>query len=123
MPPRLPDRYKLNVRVGVDGDVEEWLATDQRLERPVLIRFPGPDADHDRVEAFLASVRSPVGAIVTPPAVFLSVAADRRDGPAGATGRLAQREKRVHAAAPVSRRDLRRRRESPCLRTRPRSWS
>ena len=58
MPPKLPDRYKLNVRLGVDGDVEEWLATDERLERPVLIRFPGPDADQDRIEAFLGPVRS-----------------------------------------------------------------
>lgn len=58
MPPRLPDRYRLNVRLGADGDVEEWLATDEQLERPVLIRFPGPDAGPDRAEEFLAPVRS-----------------------------------------------------------------
>ena len=58
MPPRLPDRYRLNVRLGADGDVEEWLATDEQLERPVLIRFPGPDAEPDRAEEFLAPVRS-----------------------------------------------------------------
>ena len=33
MPPRLPDRYRLSVRLGADGDVEEWLATDEHLER------------------------------------------------------------------------------------------
>ena len=58
MPPKLPDRYELNVRLGVDGDIEEWLATDMRLERPVLIRFAGPDSDDERIEAFLAPVRS-----------------------------------------------------------------
>jgi hypothetical protein len=58
MPPKLPDRYELNVRLGVDGDIEEWLATDGRLERPVLIRFAGPDCDEERIETFLAPVRA-----------------------------------------------------------------
>ena len=58
MPPRLPDRYRLNVRLGADGDVEEWLATDEHLERPVLIRFPGPAGSSKRMEQFLASVRA-----------------------------------------------------------------
>ena len=48
----------MNVRLGADGDVEEWLATDERLERPVLIRFPGPDADPDRVAQFLTPIRA-----------------------------------------------------------------
>lgn len=58
MPPRLPDRYHLSVRLGADGDVEEWLATDEHLERPVLIRFPGPGGSHQRMEQFLDSVRA-----------------------------------------------------------------
>lgn len=58
MPPKLPDRYRLNVRLGADGDVEEWLATDEQLQRPVLIRFPSPDVDRDRTDAFLDPVRS-----------------------------------------------------------------
>jgi len=58
VPPRLPERYRLNVRLGADGDVEEWLATDEHLERPVLIRFPGPAGSRKRMEQFLASVRA-----------------------------------------------------------------
>ena len=58
MPPRLPERYRLTVRLGADGDVEEWLATDDHLERPVLIRFPGPAGTTNRMEQFLASVRA-----------------------------------------------------------------
>ncbi len=58
MPPRIPDRYRMNVRLGADGDIEEWLATDEHLERPVLIRFPGPDADTKRIVEFLAPVRA-----------------------------------------------------------------
>jgi len=48
----------MNVRLGADGDIEEWLATDERLARPVLIRFPGPDADTDRIAQFLSPVRA-----------------------------------------------------------------
>ncbi len=48
----------MDVRLGADGDIEEWLATDEQLERPVLIRFPGPDADADRIAQFLAPVRA-----------------------------------------------------------------
>jgi len=58
MPPRLPDRYQLNIRLGRDGDIEEWLATDEQLDRPVLIRFLPPTADPSRVEAFLGPVRA-----------------------------------------------------------------
>lgn len=58
MPPRIPGRYRMNVRLGADGDIEEWLATDEQLERPVLIRFPGPDADPGRVAQFLAPIRA-----------------------------------------------------------------
>ncbi len=48
----------MNVRLGADGDIEEWLATDEQLERPVLIRFPGPDADPERIDQFLAPIRA-----------------------------------------------------------------
>jgi hypothetical protein len=48
----------MNVRLGADGDIEEWLATDEQLERPVLIRFPGPDADPERVAQFLIPIRA-----------------------------------------------------------------
>lgn len=58
MPPPLPDRYRLEVRLGRDGDVEEWLATDTSLERPVLIRILGPDTSAKRHERFLADHRA-----------------------------------------------------------------
>ncbi len=77
MPPRIPARYRMNVRLGADGDIEEWLATDERLERPVLIRFPGPDADADRIAAFLAPVRA--AAATTHPHVQMIYAAGEVD--------------------------------------------
>lgn len=57
MPPPLPPRYRLEVRLGRDQDIEEWLATDEHLDRPVLIRFLGPDAGPKRRAEFLAAVR------------------------------------------------------------------
>lgn len=80
MPPRIPDRYRMNVRLGADGDIEEWLATDEHLERPVLIRFPGPDADADRIAAFLTPVRA--AAATTHPHVQMIYAAGEVDGSA-----------------------------------------
>ncbi len=58
MPPRLPERYRLNIRLGSDGDIEEWLAQDESLDRPVLIRYLAPEASHDRHQSFLAGVRA-----------------------------------------------------------------
>lgn len=58
MPPRLPDRYRLNIRLGSDGDIEEWLAKDDSLDRPVLIRYLAPEASPVRHRSFLESVRS-----------------------------------------------------------------
>lgn len=58
MPPRLPDRYRLNIRLGSDGDVEEWFGQDDTLDRPVLIRYLAPEASSDRHSAFLDGVRS-----------------------------------------------------------------
>ncbi len=58
MPPRLPDRYRLNIRLGSDGDIEEWFAQDDVLDRPVLIRYLAPESSPDRHSAFLEAVRS-----------------------------------------------------------------
>jgi serine/threonine protein kinase len=44
------------MRIGRDGDIEEWLATDTSLERPVLIRSLGPETGRERREQFVASV-------------------------------------------------------------------
>lgn len=56
MPAAIPDRYNLEVRLGRDGDIEEWLATDTSLDRPVLIRSLGPDSPPERRKQFVASV-------------------------------------------------------------------
>lgn len=56
MPIAVPDRYKMELRVGRDGDIEEWLATDTSLDRPVLIRSLGPESSRDRRSQFVASV-------------------------------------------------------------------
>ncbi len=57
MPPPLPDRFKLEVRLGRADDLEEWLATDRSLDRPVLIRVLGPESTPARRRQFVASVR------------------------------------------------------------------
>src|SRR5918994_221317 len=56
MPASIPDRFSLEVRLGRDGDIEEWLATDTSLDRPVLIRSLGPESSVDRREQFVESV-------------------------------------------------------------------
>ena len=61
MPPRLPDRYRLNIRLGSDGDIEEWLAQDENLDRPVLIRYLAPESTPDRHRAFLEAVQAAAG--------------------------------------------------------------
>jgi hypothetical protein len=58
MPPRLPERYRLNIRLGSDGDIEEWLAQDSSLDRPVLVRYLAPEASHGRHGTFLEGVRA-----------------------------------------------------------------
>lgn len=58
MPPPLPSRYKLEVRLGRDEDIEEWLATDVELNRPVLVRVVGPEASRRRRLSFLSSVQA-----------------------------------------------------------------
>ena len=56
MPAAIPDRYSLEVRLGRDGDIEEWLATDTSLDRPVLVRVLGPESSRERREQFVSSV-------------------------------------------------------------------
>jgi serine/threonine protein kinase len=56
VPASIPDRYSLEVRLGRDGDVEEWLATDTSLDRPVLIRSLGPESSPERRQEFVRSV-------------------------------------------------------------------
>lgn len=56
MPASIPDRYSLEVRLGRDGDVEEWLATDTSLDRPVLVRVLGPESSGARRREFVESV-------------------------------------------------------------------
>jgi len=58
VPPRLPDRYRLNIRLGSDGDIEEWLAKDDSLDRPVLIRYLAPESSPERQRSFLEGVRA-----------------------------------------------------------------
>ena len=58
MPPRLPERYQTQVRLGRDGDVDEWLATDTSLDRPVLVRVLDPNASPQRRAEFVRSVRA-----------------------------------------------------------------
>lgn len=57
MPPPLPDRFRLEVRLGRDGDLEEWLATDTSLDRPVLIRFLGSESSPGRRREFVDAVQ------------------------------------------------------------------
>lgn len=56
MPAAIPDRYDLEVRLGRDGDIEEWLATDTSLDRPVLVRSLGPESSPERRRQFVSSV-------------------------------------------------------------------
>ncbi len=58
MPTAIPDRYSLEVRLGRDGDIEEWLATDRSLDRPVLVRSLGPDTTPERRTRFVSAVSS-----------------------------------------------------------------
>jgi serine/threonine-protein kinase len=56
MPTAIPDRYRLDLRLGRDGDIEEWLATDTSLDRPVLIRSLGPETVEERRRQFVTTV-------------------------------------------------------------------
>jgi serine/threonine protein kinase len=48
----------LNIRLGSDGDIEEWFAQDDSLDRPVLIRYLAPESSMARHASFLGNVRS-----------------------------------------------------------------
>lgn len=56
MPAAIPDRFKLEMRLGRDGDIEEWLASDTSLDRPVLIRSLGPESTRERRREFVTNV-------------------------------------------------------------------
>lgn len=56
MPAAIPDRFKLEIRLGRDGDIEEWLASDTSLDRPVLVRSLGPESTMDRRAEFVRNV-------------------------------------------------------------------
>lgn len=58
MAANLPARYQLEIRLGRDQDVEEWLATDLTLDRPILVRMLGPEVGEERRRRFLAEVRA-----------------------------------------------------------------
>lgn len=58
MAPQLPDRYQTQVRLGRDGDIDEWLATDTALDRPVLIRVLDADASPARIAEFVTTTRA-----------------------------------------------------------------
>ncbi len=53
----VPSRFGLEVRLGQDSDIEEWLATDTSLDRPVLVRILS-GASPRRRRQFLDSVRA-----------------------------------------------------------------
>ena len=44
------------MRLGRDGDIEEWLATDTSLDRPVLVRSLGPETTSERRKEFVDQV-------------------------------------------------------------------
>jgi serine/threonine protein kinase len=56
MPAAIPDRFQLEMRLGRDGDIEEWLAMDTSLDRPVLVRSLGPETTPERRAQFVSKV-------------------------------------------------------------------
>ena len=62
MPPPLPDRYRLEVRLGRNEGVEEWLATDMVLDRPVQLRVLGPETPPALRDEYLEAVRKSTSA-------------------------------------------------------------
>ncbi|MDH3425035.1 MAG: hypothetical protein OEM22_00020 [Acidimicrobiia bacterium] len=61
MAPLLPDRFHIEVRLGRVDDVEAWLATDEMLDRPVMVEWLGPEASPQRKAQFLAAFRAAAG--------------------------------------------------------------
>lgn len=74
----LPDRYELEIRLGRDGDIEQWLANDHVLDRPVLVRMLGPEVDDERRREFLDDVRS-LGSVSHPHLLEVYAAGSDRD--------------------------------------------
>lgn len=62
MAPKLPERYETRIRLGRDGDIEEWLATDTSLNRPVLVRILDPTANAHRRRTFTDAARAAAAA-------------------------------------------------------------
>lgn len=52
------ERFRLEVHLGRDHDVDEWLGTDTLLDRPVLVRVLDPAAGRDRRAEFLRGVQA-----------------------------------------------------------------
>ncbi len=58
MAPPVPERFTVHIRLGRDGDIDEWLATDTLLDRPVLIRVLNPGATAVRRRLFQQNVQA-----------------------------------------------------------------
>ncbi len=58
MAPPIPERFTVHIRLGRDGDIDEWLATDTLLDRPVLIRVLNPGANAVRRRLFQQNVQA-----------------------------------------------------------------
>ncbi len=98
----LPDRFNLEVRLGRERDSEVWLATDLTLDRPVLARIIGPNADPGRRSSFTAGVRA--AAAVTHDHLAAVYAADESDDTAYAVTEWAGGvtiEDRIAAGEPI----------------------
>lgn len=102
MPASIPDRYKLELRLGRDGDIEEWLATDTSLERPVLVRSLGPESTEERRSEFVEAVGQ--AAKVAHPHLSKVYVVERVDGGAYSASEWtggATLEDRIEAGRPI----------------------
>ena len=102
MPAAIPDRYRLEVRLGRDGDIEEWLATDTSLDRPVLVRSLGPESSMERRAEFVQRVSG--AAKVSHPHLAKVFAVDQVEGGAYSVSEWtggASVADRVDAAHPI----------------------
>lgn len=102
MPAAIPDRFRLEMRLGRDGDIEEWLATDTSLDRPVLVRSLGPESDLARRAEFVEQVSGAAKASHTHLARVFAV--DQIDGGAYSVSEWtggATAEDRIEAGEPI----------------------
>ncbi|MCH7668867.1 MAG: hypothetical protein IIC71_06665 [Acidobacteria bacterium] len=58
MAPPVPERFTVHIRLGRDGDIDEWLATDTLLDRSVLVRVLNPGASSVRRRLFQQNVQA-----------------------------------------------------------------